>query len=73
MTVAASQLGVEKIDMKTPKVIVTIAPTGGMASKKQNPNIPTQPQEIADDVCRCFNAGANRRRFANTASQPSAG
>lgn len=45
--------------MTTRKVIVTIAPTGGMASKKQNPNIPTQPQEIADDVYRCFNAGAS--------------
>jgi 3-keto-5-aminohexanoate cleavage enzyme len=41
------------------KVIVTIAPTGGMASKKQNPAIPTQPQEIADDVYRCYNAGAS--------------
>ena len=45
--------------METRKVIVTIAPTGGMASKKQNPNLPTQPQEIADDVHRCFNAGAS--------------
>lgn len=41
------------------KVIVTIAPTGGMASKEQNPNIPTQPQEIADDVYRCYDAGAS--------------
>ncbi len=40
------------------KVIVTIAPTGGMASKEQNPNIPTQPGEIADDVYRCYDAGA---------------
>ena len=45
--------------MTTRKVIVTIAPTGGMASKKQNPAIPTQPQEIADDVYRCYNAGAS--------------
>jgi uncharacterized protein (DUF849 family) len=45
--------------METQKVIVTIAPTGGMASKKQNPHIPTQPQEIADDVYRCYNAGAS--------------
>jgi 3-keto-5-aminohexanoate cleavage enzyme len=45
--------------MATRKVIVTIAPTGGMASKKQNPHLPTQPQEIADDVYRCFNAGAS--------------
>jgi uncharacterized protein (DUF849 family) len=44
--------------MAVRKVIVTIAPTGGMAGKQQNPNIPTQPQEIADDVYRCFNAGA---------------
>jgi uncharacterized protein (DUF849 family) len=43
----------------TRKVIVTIAPTGGMASKKQSPHIPTQPQEIADDVYRCYNAGAS--------------
>ncbi len=41
------------------KVIVTIAPTGGMANKQQNPNLPTQPQEIADDVLRCYNEGAS--------------
>jgi 3-keto-5-aminohexanoate cleavage enzyme len=41
------------------KVIVTIAPTGGMANKGQNPNLPTQPQEIADDVLRCYNEGAS--------------
>jgi 3-keto-5-aminohexanoate cleavage enzyme len=45
--------------MSARKVIVTIAPTGGMASKKQSPNLPTQPQEIADDVYRCYNAGAS--------------
>lgn len=41
------------------KVIVTIAPTGGMAHKSQNPHLPTQPGEIADDVQRCWNAGAS--------------
>ena len=45
--------------MSKPKVIITVAPTGGMAAKKQNPNLPTQPQEIADDVLRCYNAGAS--------------
>lgn len=45
--------------MQTPKVIVTIAPTGGMASKKQSPHLPTQPDEIAADVLRCYNAGAS--------------
>jgi 3-keto-5-aminohexanoate cleavage enzyme len=44
---------------KSNKVIVTIAPTGGMAGKAQNPNLPTQPEEIAEDVHRCYNAGAS--------------
>jgi len=43
----------------TRKVIITIAPTGGMAKKDQNPNLPTQPQEIADDVAKCHAAGAS--------------
>ena len=41
------------------KVIITIAPTGGMASKKQNPHLPTQPAEIAKDVYDCYNLGAS--------------
>lgn len=45
--------------MSKRKVILTIAPTGGMAHKSQNPHLPTQPQEIADDVIRCWNAGAS--------------
>ena len=45
--------------MSKRKVIVTVAPTGGMASKKQNPHLPTQPDEIAADVYRCYNAGAS--------------
>ena len=45
--------------MSKPKVIVTIAPTGGMASKKQTPHLPTTPNEIAEDVLRCYNVGAS--------------
>lgn len=45
--------------MQTPKIIVTVAPTGGMASKKQNPNLPTQPEEIAESVHRSYNEGAS--------------
>lgn len=41
------------------KVILTIAPTGGMGRKSQNPSLPTQPKEIADDVVRCWEAGAS--------------
>jgi uncharacterized protein (DUF849 family) len=40
------------------KVIVTVAPTGGMASKAQNANLPTQPEEISQSVDRCCKAGA---------------
>ena len=40
------------------KVIVTVAPTGGMASKAQNPNLPTQPDEIAESVEKSWKAGA---------------
>ncbi|HEY4774233.1 MAG TPA: 3-keto-5-aminohexanoate cleavage protein [Xanthobacteraceae bacterium] len=45
--------------MVTPKVIVTVAPTGGMATKKQNPDLPTQPEEIAASVYRSYNEGAS--------------
>jgi 3-keto-5-aminohexanoate cleavage enzyme len=41
------------------KVIVTVAPTGGMAGKAQNPHLPTQPEEIADVVARCCELGAS--------------
>jgi 3-keto-5-aminohexanoate cleavage enzyme len=41
------------------KVILTIAPTGGMADKGATPHLPTQPQEIADEVLRCWEAGAS--------------
>jgi 3-keto-5-aminohexanoate cleavage enzyme len=45
--------------MSKPKVIVTVAPTGGMATKEMNPHLPTQPREIAEDTYRCYNAGAS--------------
>lgn len=40
------------------KIMVTIAPTGGMSMKSANPALPTQPDEIADDVYKCWKAGA---------------
>jgi uncharacterized protein (DUF849 family) len=45
--------------MTNRKVIITVAPTGGMAHKWQNPHLPTQPKEIAEDVVRCWKAGAS--------------
>ncbi|PWI10528.1 3-keto-5-aminohexanoate cleavage protein [Streptomyces sp. NWU339] len=41
------------------KIILTIAPTGGMATKEQSPHLPVTPQEIADDVARCWEVGAS--------------
>jgi 3-keto-5-aminohexanoate cleavage enzyme len=41
------------------KVIVCVAPTGGMAGKAQNPDLPTQPLEIAETVQRCAELGAS--------------
>lgn len=40
------------------RVIITIAPTGGMADKTVSMHLPTQPKEIAEDVARCCEAGA---------------
>ncbi|CAH1660143.1 beta-keto acid cleavage family enzyme [Chelatococcus asaccharovorans] len=45
--------------MSTRKVIITIAPTGGFATKAHTPYVPTQPEEIAEDVRRCVEAGAS--------------
>ncbi|PFH09044.1 uncharacterized protein (DUF849 family) [Collimonas sp. PA-H2] len=45
--------------MANQKIIVLVAPTGGMAFKSQNPRLPTQPEEIARDVYDCYNAGAS--------------
>jgi 3-keto-5-aminohexanoate cleavage enzyme len=41
------------------KVIICVAPTGGMAQKAQNTNLPTQPLEIAETVARCAELGAS--------------
>ncbi|HEY6580078.1 MAG TPA: 3-keto-5-aminohexanoate cleavage protein [Rubrobacter sp.] len=45
--------------MRPRKVILTVAPTGGMGTKQQNPNLPTQPEEIAEQVARCCELGAS--------------
>lgn len=40
------------------KVIITAAVTGAWPKKENNPNVPLTPQEIADDVYQCWQAGA---------------
>jgi 3-keto-5-aminohexanoate cleavage enzyme len=40
------------------KVIVTVATTGGVHRKDKNPNLPEQPEEIAQAAYESFNEGA---------------
>lgn len=41
------------------KLIITIAPVGAETTREQNPNLPITPPEIAEDVYRCWKAGAS--------------
>ena len=40
------------------KTIITAATTGAWPKKKDNPNVPMTPSEIADDVFQCWKEGA---------------
>ena len=40
------------------KTIITVATTGAWPKKENNPNVPMTPQEIANDVYDCWQAGA---------------
>lgn len=40
------------------KIIITVALTGGQHGKEANPNLPTQPDEIAESALACYNEGA---------------
>jgi 3-keto-5-aminohexanoate cleavage enzyme len=41
------------------EVILTVAPTGGVHGKDANPNLPEQPEEIAEQVRECEKLGAS--------------
>jgi 3-keto-5-aminohexanoate cleavage enzyme len=41
------------------KVIITVAPTGNVPTREMNPHVPLTPDEIAEDVYRCYQAGAS--------------
>jgi 3-keto-5-aminohexanoate cleavage enzyme len=45
--------------MMEDKVILTVATTGAWPQKKDNPGIPLQPPEIAEEICNCWKAGAS--------------
>jgi len=40
------------------KTIITVATTGAFPTKENNPAVPMTPQEIAEDVYTCWQAGA---------------
>ena len=44
--------------MATNKVMVTVAPPAAWLRRDSNPNLPTQPEEIAESVYRSFKVGA---------------
>ncbi|WP_404900545.1 3-keto-5-aminohexanoate cleavage protein [Priestia filamentosa] len=41
------------------KIILTVAPTGAWPTKEDTPYVPLQPEEIADEVYACYQAGAS--------------
>jgi uncharacterized protein (DUF849 family) len=41
------------------KVIITVAVTGSIPTRKDNPNLPVTPKEIADAALECFDEGAS--------------
>ena len=43
----------------TRKLIITVAPTGNVPTRKMNPHLPITPEEIADSAVRCRKAGAS--------------
>jgi 3-keto-5-aminohexanoate cleavage enzyme len=43
----------------TDKLIICVAPCGSFLSKEANPNIPTSPEEIVEEVYRSWNEGAS--------------
>lgn len=45
--------------IRTDKLIICVAPCGSFLGKDANPNIPIQPNEIADEVYRAWNEGAS--------------
>lgn len=45
--------------MKSNKVAITVALCGNGTSKEMNPNVPLQPDELAEDIVRCAQAGAS--------------
>ncbi len=51
-------MAINYLKMPENKVAITVALTGAMVTKKMNPSVPEQPEEIAKDAFDCYNEGA---------------
>jgi 3-keto-5-aminohexanoate cleavage enzyme len=51
-------LAIKYLKMPENKVVITVAQTGALVSKKMNPSVPEQPDEIAQSSYDCYNEGA---------------
>lgn len=51
-------MSINYLKMPENKVVITVAQTGALITKKTNPNIPEQPDEIAQSALECYNEGA---------------
>lgn len=51
-------MSINYLKMPENKVIITVASTGALVTKKMNPSVPEQPDEIAQSAYDCFNEGA---------------
>jgi 3-keto-5-aminohexanoate cleavage enzyme len=40
-------------------LVITVAPVGGELTRKEQPNLPVAPDEVAEEVARCREAGAS--------------
>ena len=56
------------------KLIITVAPTGNVPTRQDNPCLPITPDEIAEDIYRCYQAGAAVAHLhaRNEAGEPTA-
>jgi 3-keto-5-aminohexanoate cleavage enzyme len=52
-------VSISYLKMPEDKVIITVAQTGALVTKKMNPNVPEQPEEIAQSGYDCYNEGAS--------------
>lgn len=57
-TEAAAAKALKPLTKEYGKLVITVALTGNVMTKSRNASVPCSAEEIADDVERCFKAGA---------------